>query len=69
MIARYRTKQGDMVDAVCWHHYDRQAVAVEAVLDANPGLAAHGPVLPADLVITLPDLPALQVDPAVRIWD
>lgn len=69
MAVQYRTRQGDTVDWICWHHYGRQAVAVEAVLDANPGLAARGPVLPPGMIITLPDLPPPQTNPVVRIWD
>ena len=54
---RYRTRDGDSLDAVCWRHYGRQAGAVEAVLEANPGLSEVGPVLPAGFVLGLPDLP------------
>lgn len=62
------TVEGDMVDAVCHRHYGRRRGAVEAVLAANPGLAAMGPVLPAGVRIVLPDLP--PPGPAVvRMWD
>jgi len=69
MTAEYRTRQGDLIDRICWHHYGRQSGAVEAVLGANPGLAALGPALPAGQVIVLPDLPAAQTDAVVNIWD
>jgi phage tail protein X len=43
---------------------------LEAVLEANRGLADFGPILPAGVTITLPDL---AVAPAsaqtVRFWD
>lgn len=65
---RYRTKTGDVLDLICHRHYGDRPHSVEAVYDANPGLAAHGPVLPAGLVITLPD--AAPAPPAtIRLWD
>ena len=64
----YTTLAGDMVDAVCHAHYGRRPGAVEAVLAANPGLAAMGPILPAGVRIVLPDLPAPGPS-TVRLWD
>jgi phage tail protein X len=66
---QYRSKDGDMVDAICWRYYGRTAGAVEAVLDANPGLADRGPVLDAGVVIELPDLPEPEPDQGVSLWD
>jgi len=43
---------------------------VEAVLEANPGLADLGPVLPPGTVIQLPDLPRpLETIETVKLWD
>ncbi|MCO7537808.1 tail protein X [Pseudomonas asiatica] len=65
-----RTQQNDTVDALCWRHYGRTAGVVEAVLDANPGLAGHGPVLPAGLLITLPELQTAAPErQTVSLWD
>ncbi len=38
--------QGETVDSLCWQYYGRTAGVTEAVLDANPGLADLGPVIP-----------------------
>lgn len=58
-MTTYRTKQGDVLDAVVWQFYGRQnSRFVEIVLEANRGLADHGPELPAGLTITLPSPPA-----------
>ena len=67
---RYRTRDGDSLDAVCWKHYGRQAGAVEAVLEANPGLSEVSPILPAGFVIGLPDLPqpAREIE-TISLWD
>ena len=66
---RVVTAAGDVLDALCWRRYGRDAAKdVPAVLAANPGLADAGPVLPAGLVVDLPDLPAPAARPAVRLW-
>lgn len=65
---RYRTKDGDVLDLICRHHYGDAPHSVEAVHDANPGLAAHGPILPAGIVIDLPE--AQPAEPqTIRLWD
>ncbi|MES9873171.1 MAG: tail protein X [Candidatus Sedimenticola sp. 6PFRAG7] len=66
----YRTKDRDTLDALCWRHYGQQSGAVEAVLEANPGLADKGVVLAAGEVIELPGLPTpnLTIE-TVRLWD
>ena len=61
-MATYRTSEGDIIDAVCRRHYGREAGAVEAVLEANPGLADLGPAPP--------DLPRpLETIETVKLWD
>ncbi|MEE9946551.1 MAG: tail protein X [Pseudomonas asiatica] len=70
MAEQRRTQQNDTVDALCWRHYGRTAGVVEAVLDANPGLADKGPVLPSGLLVTLPELQAAAPErQMVNLWD
>ena len=70
MSTPVRTQQGESVDALCWRHYGRTAGVAEAVLDANPGLASHGPVLPAGLLVTLPDIQTTAPErQTVSLWD
>ena len=67
-MASYRTHDGDLLDAVCRAFYGREAGAVEDVIEANPGLAELGPVLPAGTTVTLPDLPRpLKTIPTVKL--
>ena len=69
-MINYRTIAGDMLDAICYQHYGGTKGYVEAVLEANPGLAKESPLLPAGLIIMLPDLPTLpQQLSVVRLWD
>jgi phage tail protein X len=56
MAAALRAQQGDTVDALCWRHYGRTAGVTETVLEANPGLADHGPTLPQGLLVMMPDI-------------
>lgn len=70
-MLRYTTAHGDMLDLICWRYYGRTSGVVEAVLAANPGLAALGPVYAAGVEIALPD--AAPTDPTAapvaRLWD
>ncbi|HAG18312.1 tail protein X [Stutzerimonas kunmingensis] len=62
--------QGDTVDAICWRYYGRTAGVTEAVLDANPGLADLGPVIPHGTAVTLPDAaPQAEQRQVVNLWD
>jgi len=56
MPATYFTKQGQTVDLACADHYGRTSEVTEAVLAANPGLSALGPVLPMGTRIMMPDI-------------
>ncbi|QGZ31499.1 tail protein X [Stutzerimonas stutzeri] len=69
-MASLRAVQGDTVDAICWRHYGRTAGVVEQVLEANPGLADLGPVIPNGTLIALPDA-AVQAEQRqlVNLWD
>lgn len=69
MAATYRTRDGDMLDAICWQQYGRQSGAVEAVLEANRDLADLGPVYAAGVLIELPDLSAPTQGGPVRLWE
>lgn len=69
---RVHARQGDTIDVICWRHLGRTAGVVEAALDANPGLAAHGPYLPHGTPVELPDTtPSTTAAPQapVQLWD
>ena len=69
-MVEFKTRQGDSIDWICWKFYDgKQSGAVEAVYEANPGLAKLGPVFAAGVVITLPELPEENTTEVVRLWD
>jgi phage tail protein X len=69
-MAGLRAQQGDTVDALCWRYYGRTAGVVEQVLDANPGLADLGPVLPNGTLINMPEAAAQAIQrQVVNLWD
>ncbi|MDP5672882.1 tail protein X, partial [Pseudomonas aeruginosa] len=53
-MATVIANQSDTVEAICWRYYGRTAGVTEAVLEANHGLADHGPTLPPGLKVTMP---------------
>lgn len=48
------SQQGDTVDLIAARHYDGDTAMTVAILEANPGLAAHGPILPHGTTVVLP---------------
>lgn len=70
MPTAVRTNQNETVDALCWRFYGRTAGVTEAVLEANPGLADYGPILPQGLIVNMPEAqtsaPQRQM---VQLWN
>ena len=59
MASTYITKQGEMVDEICWKVYGSGYMSmIGPVLAANPGLADIALDLPAGVTISLPDQPS-----------
>lgn len=69
MTTQLRTIQGETLDALCWRHYGRTLGMTEAVLQANPGLAALGLLLPQGMLVFMPALPQAQPKPITQLWD
>lgn len=71
--AVYETLGGDVLDQICHRHYGAVDGVIERVLEANPGLAERGAILPRGVRILLPAVPAENTTPAiqptVRLWD
>ncbi|QKY08003.1 tail protein X [Janthinobacterium lividum] len=66
-----RTQQHDTVDALVYRYMGDGAGYVEQTLEINPALARHGAVLPAGLLVTLPESAAsvASVADVVQLWD
>lgn len=64
-----RAIQGDTVDRICYRYYGRTAGVTEAVLEANPGLAKLGPILPMGTLVKMPAVEAKPTKQTVSLWD
>ncbi|RQR60917.1 phage tail protein [Burkholderia sp. Bp9125] len=65
-----RALQGDTVDALCWRYYGRTDGTVEAVLEANTGLADRGVVLLTGTAVYLPALDTVtSTKPLLQLFD
>ncbi len=70
MTAVYISRDGDMVDWICWRHYGTSEGTPELVYAANRELAGYGLRLPAGVEILLPDAPSPAAPVSViRLWD
>ncbi|MGE6821116.1 tail protein X [Pseudomonas soli] len=62
------TSEGDLLDTLCQHYYGHLSGTVEAVLDANQGLADEAQPFRAGLRILLPELP-MTTSETLQLWD
>ncbi|WP_175651273.1 tail protein X [Pseudomonas sp. Marseille-P9899] len=62
-----RTSEGDLLDTLCQHYYGHLKGSVEAVLDANQGLADEAQPFRAGVLIRLPVWSA-TADATVLLW-
>ncbi len=66
----YITREGDMLDLICFRYYGESRDYTEAVRAVNPDLAKYGPILPNGVLVQLPELPELNIQQTtIRLWD
>lgn len=64
----YRTKEGDVLDALCFEFYGDES-HFDDVLDANPGLERQPELLPMGILITFPAKKKVSRSVSeVRLW-
>ena len=68
MATTIKTSDGDVLDHLCDQHYGHLMGTVEAVLEANPGLAGLSQPFVSGVVIHLPDLAPARAD-VINLWD
>ncbi|WP_250466302.1 MULTISPECIES: tail protein X [unclassified Caballeronia] len=67
---KVRSQQGETVDLLCWRFYGRTDGTVEAVLEANPGLADLGLMLPLGTLVNTPELGEVaSTTPLLQLFD
>lgn len=65
----YETRQGDVLDEILWRIHGTVDVGmVEATLEANRGLADHGPVFGSGIVIQIPDRQTSAPKQLISLW-
>ncbi len=64
----YVTKDGDVLDAICWKYYGSTSGTVEKVLEANRHLAELGSIFAAGVKIILPDLASEEEAENIKLW-
>jgi phage tail protein X len=66
-VVSYTTKDGDMLDWICWKHYGTTAV-LEQVLAANPDLTDEK--LPAGIIVNLPFIGSIKSKKQeIKLWN
>ncbi|MCD5977204.1 MULTISPECIES: tail protein X [Pseudomonas] len=68
MATTCRTSDGDLLDTLCQQYYGHLNGSVEAVLDANQGLADEPQPFLAGVLIVLPDMP-VTTEEIIQLWD
>ncbi|UVL43109.1 tail protein X [Pseudomonas sp. B21-040] len=68
MATTCRTSEGDLLDTICHNFYGHLNGSVEAVLDANQGLADEPQPYRAGVLIVLPELIAPSQE-QITLWD
>lgn len=69
---RLTARQGDKLDLLLWREAGLGPSELGRVLDANPGLADLGPILPLGTVVTVPATAratSARTLPVVNLWD
>lgn len=65
----YTTKDGDVLDNICYIYYGHLTGTVEKVMQANYRLSQYGPILPAGVKIVLPKIKIKSSKDIVRMWE
>lgn len=68
MAMTCRTSDGDLLDTLCQSYYGHLLGTVEAVMEANQGLAEEPQPYRAGVLISFPDLPMAEAE-QVTLWD
>lgn len=69
-MAQYSTKDGDTLDEIAYHYYgNTNNKVVENIIEANFGITDHPSILPAGILIELPEVKQSTEKQKVKLWD
>ncbi|GAA03241.1 tail protein X [Photobacterium leiognathi] len=67
MARSYQTSDGDVLDLICKKEYGTEAAIID-VLEANPDLSELGDILPAGIIIVLPNYTPPSREEEDALW-
>lgn len=69
-MAQYLTKDGDMLDEIAYLYYgNTNNKVVERILEVNFGISQYEALLPAGVLIELPEVQQSTGTRKVKLWD
>jgi len=69
-MAQYLTKAGDTLDEIAYRYYgNTNNKVVERILEVNFGISQYEALLPAGVLIELPEVQQSSETRKVKLWD
>ena len=69
-MAQYLTKAGDTLDEIAYRYYgNTNNKVVEGILEVNFGISQYEALLPAGVLIELPEVQQSTETRKVKLWD
>ena len=69
-MAQYLTKAGDTLDEIAYRYYgNTNNKVVERILEMNFGISQYEALLPAGVLIELPEVQQSTETRKVKLWD
>ncbi|WEI04098.1 tail protein X [Acinetobacter johnsonii] len=69
-MAQYLTKAGDTLDEIAYRYYgNTNNKVVEHILEVNFGISQYEALLPAGVLIELPEVKQSTETRKVKLWD
>lgn len=69
-MAQYLTKDGDTLDEIAYRYYgNTNNKVVENIIEENFGITNLAPILPAGILIELPEVKQSTEKRKVKLWD
>lgn len=64
----YTTKDGDVLDAICFKYYGESKGTTEQVIEANRHLANEPEIFETGVKITLPQINLNEESEVIKLW-
>jgi len=69
-MAQYLTKTGDTLDEIAYRYYgNTNNKVVERILEVNFGISQYEALLPAGVLVELPEVKQSTETRKVKLWD